>query len=50
MDEREITQNLIRALMFYGITKNWDIPKLLGEFERYGRDVKEQVYVSCNEA
>lgn len=36
MDEKEITQNLIRALMFYGITKNWDIPKLLEEYERYG--------------
>lgn len=36
MDEKEITQNLIRALMFYGITKNWDISKLLEEYERYG--------------
>lgn len=36
MDERGITQNLIRVLIIYGITKNWDVPKLLEEYERYG--------------
>lgn len=36
MDEKEITQNLIRALMLYGIVNNWDTTKLQGEYEHYG--------------
>lgn len=36
MDEKEITQDLIRILMFYGIIKGWETPRLLGEYEHLG--------------
>ncbi|WP_165852794.1 hypothetical protein [Coprococcus sp. AF19-8AC] len=36
MDEKEIIQNLIRALMFYGITKGWELQKLTEEYMRLG--------------
>lgn len=36
MDEKEITQDLIRSLMFYGIIKGWEIPRLLEEYEHFG--------------
>lgn len=36
MDEKEITQDLIRILMFYGITKGWKMPRLLEEYEHLG--------------
>ncbi len=35
MDEREITQNLIRALMFFGIIKGWEHSRLMEEFAHF---------------
>lgn len=36
MDEKSITQDLIRALMFFGIINGWDPARLNQEFLQLG--------------
>lgn len=33
MNEKEIVQHLIRSLMFYGLTRSWDVKKLKEVYE-----------------
>ncbi|MCD8120850.1 MAG: hypothetical protein LUE65_01235 [Clostridiales bacterium] len=48
MNEKEITKDLIRALMFFGIVRGWKISKLIDEYERLGIP-KELVNDTLNE-
>lgn len=43
-DKKQITQNLIRALMFYGIINGWEIQRLTEEYEHLGisRDLVDE--------
>ena len=34
--DKDITQNLIRALMFFGITQGWELDCLMDEYKRLG--------------
>lgn len=36
MSDKEIIQELIRALMFFGVINGWSIKKLLNEYSRLG--------------
>lgn len=51
MNEKTITQELIVALMFYGIIKEWDISKLLKKYEDLGipRNIVDDCLNGCGD-
>ena len=45
MNEKEVTENLVSAIMFYGIVKGWDIAQLLEVYDYLGvsRDTVDDI-------